>query len=297
MNDRVSEVYKGLLHRQLTQEHLKLRIDWMISQVRGERVLDVGCSEGITSILLAQEGYKVIGIDSDAEAIRYAKNDLDKEPESVKNRATFLEGNLLDQAFEETSFDSIIIGEVIEHLPNPKPLIERCYFLLKKEGKIIITTPFGILQHPDHFHTYYISNFLELVSPYFQKNILEVIGKRICYQGLKKKQVDQDKKLDYQELLRMLIISEEAFLEIENVYLEEIAERKARSLNQQELLQQYRTRLKEKQAQLNNYREIIKSKQEKLENKQQLISQYKQEIKEYSQTIKVLESQIKELKS
>jgi 2-polyprenyl-6-hydroxyphenyl methylase/3-demethylubiquinone-9 3-methyltransferase len=295
MNDRVSEVYKGLLHSKLTQEHLKSRIEWMVSHVKGERVLDVGCSQGITSILLAQQGYKVIGIDADAEAISYAQNDLSKELEAVKDRMTFLEGDFLDQGFENTSFDAIILGEVIEHLPDPKPFIEMCYRLLKKEGIIVITTPFGILQHPDHFQTYYVSNFLELVSPYFQQTILEVIGKRICYRGFKKNQVSQEEGIDRQQLLKMLTVSEEAFLEIENMYLEEIAERKARSRNQQESLQQYRTQLKNKQAQLNDYREKLKFKQEKLEEKQQLVRTYKKQIQESNQRIKILENQLKDI--
>lgn len=33
-------------------------INWMCSQAQGETVLDVGCSQGITTPLLAREGFK-----------------------------------------------------------------------------------------------------------------------------------------------------------------------------------------------------------------------------------------------
>ncbi len=46
-----------------SQSKTSLRIDWMVSQAKGLKVLDIGCSHGIISQLLAKEGFKVIGAD------------------------------------------------------------------------------------------------------------------------------------------------------------------------------------------------------------------------------------------
>jgi len=38
-------------------------------------------------------------------------------------------------------FDTIVAGEIIEHVENPLLFIKNCYNLLNKEGKLILTTP------------------------------------------------------------------------------------------------------------------------------------------------------------
>jgi 2-polyprenyl-6-hydroxyphenyl methylase/3-demethylubiquinone-9 3-methyltransferase len=53
--------------------------------VEGRRVLDVGCSQGIASILLAREGKTVWGVDREALAVESAKERLADEEEPVRN--------------------------------------------------------------------------------------------------------------------------------------------------------------------------------------------------------------------
>jgi 2-polyprenyl-3-methyl-5-hydroxy-6-metoxy-1,4-benzoquinol methylase len=38
-------------------------------------------------------------------------------------------------------FDIIILGDVLEHIPNPSKMLEKAYNLLDKEGVIWISTP------------------------------------------------------------------------------------------------------------------------------------------------------------
>ena len=38
-------------------------------------------------------------------------------------------------------FDTIVAGEVIEHISNPTQFLTNCYKLLNKKGKLILTTP------------------------------------------------------------------------------------------------------------------------------------------------------------
>ena len=59
--DRVSQVYLGLVDPGPTGDWLRRRIDWMASEARGPRVLDVGCGEGILEVLLARRGIEVTG--------------------------------------------------------------------------------------------------------------------------------------------------------------------------------------------------------------------------------------------
>ena len=53
--DRIAQAYLGLWGSAETREQARRRIDWLASQVTGKRALDVGCSEGVLSVLLARE--------------------------------------------------------------------------------------------------------------------------------------------------------------------------------------------------------------------------------------------------
>ncbi len=115
-DDRISEVYKGEIWSDEAQEKARRRVHWMISQARGDRVLDVGCSQGIASILLGREGFDVVGVDVQADRIEYANKDLALESEATQQRVRFFVGEGADLDFDDDYFDTVILGEVIEHL-------------------------------------------------------------------------------------------------------------------------------------------------------------------------------------
>ncbi len=155
MLDRISQAYKGELGEQSKEDAYK-RIDWIRSNVKGDTVLDVGCSQGITSILLAKEGKTVVGIDSERSRIEYAEND--KMSEGIGDNLTFVCDDFLCHKFD-SKFDCVIMGEVLEHVFSPVLFLEKAKNLLTEDGRLIVTVPFGINPFPDHKRTYY---FLEI---------------------------------------------------------------------------------------------------------------------------------------
>jgi len=231
--DRSFEVFNGELLTTTTQNELRDRIAWMVSQVNGHDVLDIGCSQGVVTNLLAKEGYSVVGVDPDPEVLKYASEVMRAESQEVQNRVRLLSGNALDLGLEYGSHDTVVLGEVIEHIPSPKPLIELCYNVLRHNGRVIITTPFGVLRHPDHFATYYWANFSELVLPYFKPVEMKIIGKRICFVGQRREQVVTGLGIETNNAINMLRESELEFEEIENRLLDDIDDRRQRSLRQQ----------------------------------------------------------------
>ncbi|WP_313318460.1 glycosyltransferase [Stenotrophomonas sp.] len=129
------------------------RINWMCSQVTGETVLDVGCSQGITAILLAREGLRVTGIDIDQPTIDYAISERAKEIPSVQERIEF---HCMDLAgLAPALFDTVLMGEVIEHQTSPSRFIGRAAAFLAPGGRLIVTVPFGLNPWPDHKSTIY----------------------------------------------------------------------------------------------------------------------------------------------
>ena len=159
--DRISEVYYGGLSSERLTQRARDRIHWMCQSADGKKVLDVGCSQGIASILLGREGYNVVGIDTNSGAIEFANTDLRKEAEEVRGRVEFLEADLF--SFDEVaSFDTVILGEVIEHMMDPLACLQRALIPLRTGGRIVATTPFGHAPHDDHKSTMFLSWLFQL---------------------------------------------------------------------------------------------------------------------------------------
>jgi 2-polyprenyl-3-methyl-5-hydroxy-6-metoxy-1,4-benzoquinol methylase len=97
-------------------------------------VLDFGCGVGPVSFPLAYLGYNVKGVDIDQKSIKIAngKNNFKNISFEQKN---------VDQI--EGLFDVIRSTQVLEHINNPKDVLNKLSKKLKKDGILIITIPNG----------------------------------------------------------------------------------------------------------------------------------------------------------
>ncbi len=100
----------------------------------GERVLDVGCGEGVFAAELAASGAQVLGIDVAEEPLRRART---RHPE--------LDLRLVEaQApwpLPDASFDVVWAGEVIEHIADTAAWLSEVRRVLRSGGSLLITTP------------------------------------------------------------------------------------------------------------------------------------------------------------
>jgi 2-polyprenyl-3-methyl-5-hydroxy-6-metoxy-1,4-benzoquinol methylase len=163
-HDRIAEVYEGTVGSREFQQVSRRRIHWMCAQVGAPDVLDVGCSQGIASILLAREGHRVIGIDREQEAIRAARERLDQEEAQVRERVEFRVGEGRAVGFPDGSFDAVLLGEVLEHQLDPGKLLDEARRVLRPGGRIVVTTPYGVHPYPDHKEPLYLSALLERLT-------------------------------------------------------------------------------------------------------------------------------------
>jgi 2-polyprenyl-3-methyl-5-hydroxy-6-metoxy-1,4-benzoquinol methylase len=72
-------------------------------------VLELGCAEGLGTLLLAENGHRVTAVDFDEYAIRHAQESIDN------SRITFLARDFIGQRFGE--FEAVVTLDVIEHIP------------------------------------------------------------------------------------------------------------------------------------------------------------------------------------
>ena len=208
--DRIAEGYEGLLGESL-KEKSRRRIDWICAQVQGERVLDIGCSQGICEILLARRGHHVTGIDFAQASIAYARELLDKEPFAVKLRVQLLCADFLTEAQLPETYDTVLMTEVLEHLEHPAEMVEKAMQSLEEGGRVIITVPFGINDFPDHKHTFYLADILELLSGRVHVESIEFMEGWIGFSGIKTERAEPFRGIDAALLKR----EEAAFFALE----------------------------------------------------------------------------------
>ncbi|MCM1990274.1 methyltransferase domain-containing protein [Oceanirhabdus seepicola] len=217
-DNQINSRYYGDINSKKTQQLTRERIHWLCKQVNGEKILDIGCSQGITSILLGREGFKVTGIDIEQNKIEYALEELNKESDIVRSNVKFANEDCTVINAELGEFDTVILGEILEHFSNPDKLLRVTFEYLNKDGKIIITVPHGYHSYHDHKSTFYIGNFINLVGKYFQQEYVKIQDKTIYYVGKRKSSIDE--KFDLQNcdsdyIQSILNVEEEAFLQFE----------------------------------------------------------------------------------
>ncbi|KKS94723.1 MAG: Methyltransferase type 12 [Candidatus Collierbacteria bacterium GW2011_GWB1_44_6] len=118
---------------------------------KGQKVLDIGCATGNFLKKCDAYGMKTYGVDISSAWLKKAKT-------NTKARLKVFDLNSSTTPFPTVKFDLITAFDVIEHLDSPSKFVEKCYSMLKKGGKLIITTPnlnsFGRYVEKNKWHGY-----------------------------------------------------------------------------------------------------------------------------------------------
>jgi SAM-dependent methyltransferase len=179
-NDRITEVYDGVFGSPRQQRIARQRVHWMCAQVRGDAVLDVGCSQGIVSILLARERHDVIGVDREEPALEFARARLAEEDEDTRQRLSFVHADAASLPFEDNRFDTVMLGEVIEHLVDPGAVLAEAARVLRPGGVCVLTVPYGILPYHDHKEPLYLVDILRLLPERLAVEHLELVDRYLA---------------------------------------------------------------------------------------------------------------------
>ncbi len=106
------------------------------------KVLDIGCGRGEMVIYAAKNKAEAVGIDYSESAIYLANFAKNKQSEKIKNRISFEVMNAKKLSFSDSTFDLVILTDVVEHLyPEELELVfEEIKRVLKNKGLVIIHT-------------------------------------------------------------------------------------------------------------------------------------------------------------
>lgn len=119
---------------------MKKRVETVLDRVRGPDVLDLGCAgvgvEGASEPSLhrkIRERYpSTWGLDASTEAVQWLRG---------LGWTNLHVGDAQDFELNQR-FDTIVAGEILEHVERPGELLQRCLAHLKPGGQVIVTTPY-----------------------------------------------------------------------------------------------------------------------------------------------------------
>jgi len=110
----------------------------LLNPTKSELILDVGCGNARDIIVFGSSGAESIGIDLSTGMIKEGRKDIAK---IGLEKIDLIVGNATNLPFKEETFDKISCSETIEHIPNYEDAITEMNRVLKRGGKLVITTP------------------------------------------------------------------------------------------------------------------------------------------------------------
>ncbi len=124
----------GSLHRinPLRMVFIREKLD-----LRGCRILDVGCGGGILAEALAEAGAQVTGIDLSQVSLLAAREHAMQRGLNIDYQYVNLED--IARKIPE-SFDAVTCMEMLEHVPIPSRIVAACAVVLKPGGQLFCST-------------------------------------------------------------------------------------------------------------------------------------------------------------
>lgn len=105
-----------------------------IGDVRGQRVLDLGCGTGRYCVLLARRGATAVGIDPSSEMLEQAKRKI-----TPGCRFELHKGTIDEMNFPDEHFDLIVSALTFEHLVELEPTFGEAVRVLKTGGRMAVS--------------------------------------------------------------------------------------------------------------------------------------------------------------
>jgi len=96
------------------------------------RILDIGTASGSFLYVAKKRGWQVYGVEPNKWLCGWAQ----------KNYGLYIQPGTIDSLnYPNGFFDVITLWDVLEHVPNPTQVLQRCHSLLKPEGFVYVNYP------------------------------------------------------------------------------------------------------------------------------------------------------------
>ncbi|ORM29181.1 class I SAM-dependent methyltransferase [Williamsia sp. 1135] len=125
--------------------------EYILERCRDRTVLEAGSGEGYGANLISAVATAVTCVDYDLSAVEHTR--------SRYSHLTIHQANLIDLPLPDSSVDTVVNFQVIEHLWDQQAFISECLRVLRPGGELLISTPNRITFSPGRdtplnpFHT------------------------------------------------------------------------------------------------------------------------------------------------
>ena len=147
-------------------------------------MLEIGCSEGFGTVIIAETAAKAVGIDIDGDAIREARRSFASK-KVIFRRADFLDAKVGD-------FDAVVALDVIEHIypENESVFFKSICRNLRKYGLCVIGTPNKTAEKYGsetskigHVNMYTWDRLKESMNTYFHQAFMFSVNDEVVHTG------------------------------------------------------------------------------------------------------------------
>ena len=144
----------------LEQKLLLINLHTLDSNSLDRSFLDIGCGEGFALSFFKKKHFSVLGLDYSSEGVIRQNPDV---ADNIIFGDLFSSISKLIDASEQ--FDIVNMDNLLEHVAEPKSLLQMVKRLLKNDGLVIIKVPndFSFLQ--EYFYKHGIANDAQWVAP------------------------------------------------------------------------------------------------------------------------------------
>ena len=110
-------------------------IHTLLPEIKGSKVLDVGCGTGILAQELLQKGANVTGMDVSENMLKIAA-------ETLGPKVKLFQADLAEPIdfLEDESFDIVVASLSIHYIKHWDPVFEEFYRVLRPEGELVFST-------------------------------------------------------------------------------------------------------------------------------------------------------------
>jgi 2-polyprenyl-3-methyl-5-hydroxy-6-metoxy-1,4-benzoquinol methylase len=150
--------------------------EWIGARVLGARLIDMACGEGYGADVLSRSAAAVVGVDANPEAHAHAR------ARYVRENLRFERG-LVETHGERSGYDAVVFLQTIEHVLEPKRVLQHFRRLLAPGGKAYVSTPNVLTlappgasrsDNPWHIREYLHEEFRSLCASVFES--VELLG-------------------------------------------------------------------------------------------------------------------------
>lgn len=138
-SDNAHEGYNTLARMEGAAPHYNAWLAEHLGRYCGPRVLEVGAGIGTITALLAEGRELVMALEADPFYVRRLQNRFRDQPHVVPHLSDIA---LADwEALRDRKFDSIVLSNVLEHIPDDADAVRRFARILPRGGRLIVLVP------------------------------------------------------------------------------------------------------------------------------------------------------------